>query len=175
MVVPEKILNMEVDANKEFNQLNARIALKTQPSISKGKAKATGDPPGPKLSRPKAPAKGKELKKAEGKPKPAAKSARAASKAVAPKATRDRPPVRRERVKRDREEEMEVDLWFECEGREGTYLEPGPLRKRARQEGPTGPFAWPAGIYETASTSAVRVRYRSRHHEESNADWDQSE
>lgn len=81
-----------------------------------------------------------------------------------PKATRDRPPVKRERVKRVREDEIEVDLWLEHEGREGPYPEPGPLRKRARQEQPTGPFAWP---YETTSTlRGARFRYHSRYDED---------
>lgn len=180
MTVPEKILNMELEGNKEFNQLNTRIALKTQPSTSKGKARATDDLPAPKLSRPKAPEK----------PKPAAKPARLASttttsrikkggtstplataaapsgstKVRRPKATHDQPPVKRERVKRVREDEIEVDLWLEYEGREGPYLEPGPLRKRARQEQPTGPFSWP---YETTSTlHGARFRYHSRYDED---------
>ena len=80
MVVPEKILNMEVNTNKEFNQLNAQIALKTQPRTSKGKTKATEDPSTLKPLRPKAPAKGKE-------PKPATKSAPAPSET---KATADK-------------------------------------------------------------------------------------
>ena len=62
MVVPEKILNMEVDTNKEFNQLNAQIVSKTRTSTSKGKAKAVDGLLAPKLPRPKAPAKEKEPK-----------------------------------------------------------------------------------------------------------------
>lgn len=60
IAVPEKILNMEVDTNKEFNQLNAQIKTRTSPS--KGKAKATDGLLAPKLPQPKAPVKGKEPK-----------------------------------------------------------------------------------------------------------------
>lgn len=158
MVVPEKILNMEVDANKEFNQLNTRIALKTQPSTSKGKAKAP------------APSKAKVLPAypiakttAISRTKKGGASAPAPVPSRSTKASQPRPPVKRGRVKREREEEREV----EYEAWERTYLESGPPRKRARQEQPTGPVQWLAGSYETASTlSGVRMRYRSRLYED---------
>jgi hypothetical protein len=185
MVVPEKILNMEVNANKEFNSLNSQIALRTQPSGSKGKGKATNDPPAPSSSQPKAPAKGKgtrETKKVEEKPKPATKSAPAPSKAKAsdkkePSTTKKKPatsrtkkgdfsaasvpsgstkggagarqPTRkakmeRSSVKRERDDEMDVDL----PEYEDPYLEQAPPRKRARYEQPIGPFTWLAGTYQ---------------------------
>lgn len=146
---------MEVEANREFNQLNTRIALRTRPGTSRGKAKAADDLPAPKVSRPKpkAPAKSKELKKAE-------------TSVGRPKAPGNRPPAKRERVKRAHEEEMEVNLWLEYEGREGMYTEYGPPRKRVRQEQPTGPFAWSAGTSEAAAARA-QIRYHSRYHEES--------
>ena len=102
MVVPEKILNMEVNANKEFNQLNAQVVLKTQPSTLKGKAKATDDLPAPKSSHPKAPAKGKgpketkkETKRAEEKPKPATKSTPAPSKTKVSSGSKDLPATKK--------------------------------------------------------------------------------
>jgi len=191
MAVPEKILNVEVDANKEFNELNARIALKTQPGTLKGKAKATDDPLAPKLSRSRAPAKGKEPKKAEAKPKPAAKAAPAPSKAKTtfdpklppnlitrttatsrtkksgasvPPATAAAPiPSGPAKVTQGKRERERED-----ETEVDLWLEHRPPRKRAHREQPTDPFAWPTG---TASTlSRVRVRYRSRHHEKSRTD-----
>jgi len=168
MVVPEKILNMEVDTNKEFNQLNARILSKTQPSTSKGKAKATHDPPAPKSKSAPGSSKAKVTfdKKEPTTKKPgasrtkkgdaSASSATRAAPIVGPtkggararqptrKATGDQAPVKRERVKREREDEMEVDLWPK---HEAPYPEQGPAKKRARHERPPGPFAWLAGTY----------------------------
>ena len=186
MVVPEKILNMEVDTNKEFSQLNSQVASRTQPSTSKGKAKATDGLPAPKSSQPKAPAKGKEpketrkeIRKVEEKPKPRTTSAPGPSrvkatsdkkesttkKTVTSRTTReapvlgstkggawvkqptrkagDQPPVKRE--KREREYEMELDLWPEYEE---PYPEPPRPTKRARHQQPTGPFAWLSGTYQ---------------------------
>jgi hypothetical protein len=169
MVVPEKILNMEVDTNKEFNQLNARIVLKTQPSTSKGKAKATRDPPAPKSKSAPGSSKAKATLDKKGpttkktgtsRTKKGDSSAPSATQ-VAPtfgstkggarvrqptrKATGNPSPVKRERVKREREEEMEVDMWPE---HEESYPEQGPPKKRARHEQPPGPFAWLAGTYQ---------------------------
>ena len=193
MAVPEKILNMEVDTNKEFNQLNAQIASKTRTSTSKGKAKAADALLAPKLPQRKAPAKEKEpkdtraeMRKAGEWPNihiyigtnsaPGPSRAKATSdkkesttkktstpraikaapiigstkggarvKQPAKKAARDQSPVKRERAKREREDEMDVDSWPE----EVPDPEHGRLpRKRARHEQPTGPFAWLSGTYQ---------------------------
>ena len=172
MVIPEKILNMEVDTNKEFNQLNAQIVMKTQPSTSKGKAKATDNPPTPKSKAVPGPSKVKAIsnhtapitkktgtsrsKKGDASAPPAAQAARilgstkggARARQPTQKATADQPPVKRERVKRKREEEMEVDLWPAYEELEDPYPEQSSPKKRARHEQPTGPFAWLAGTYQ---------------------------
>jgi hypothetical protein len=116
MVVPEKILNMEVNANKEFDRLNAQIALKTTKKAGTSRTKK-GDASAPPAVR-----------------IPRSTKGGARVRQPARKTTGYQPPVKRERVKREREEDIEVIWSVEKEVRNFVYIKQGPPRKRARYE-----------------------------------------